>query len=93
MICYRKDTQQHGIYLLIGFTDPKKEYKAILKKIIIAIKKIDILFPVWRQKSFGLVVTGQAMNPALNEDKPELGILVLDKSTIQYNSSQLTKDF
>lgn len=78
--------------MLIGFTVPKKEYRAILKQDTVTVY-IDLLFPVWRQKSFGLVVTGQAMNPALNEDKPELGILVLDKSTVQYNSSQLTKDF
>lgn len=78
--------------MLIGFAVPKKEYRAILKQDTVTVY-IDLLFPVWRQKSFGLVVTGQAMNPALNEDKPELGILVLDKSTVQYNSSQLTKDF
>lgn len=36
-----------------------------------------ILLPVGGQYSLGLVVTGQPVDPALNENQAELGILVL----------------
>ena len=35
------------------------------------------LLPVGGQYSLGLVVTGQPVDPALNENQAELGILVL----------------
>lgn len=36
-----------------------------------------LLFPVWRQNPLGLVITSQAMDPALNKDEPEFGVLIL----------------
>lgn len=36
-----------------------------------------VLLPVGGQYSLGLVVTGQPVDPALNENQAELGILVL----------------
>lgn len=38
-----------------------------------------ILLPVGGQYSLGLVVTGQPVDPALDENQAELGILVLQK--------------
>lgn len=35
------------------------------------------LFPVWRQNPLGLVITSQAMDPALDKDEPEFGVLIL----------------
>lgn len=39
-----------------------------------------VLLPVGGQYSLGLVVTGQPVDPALNENQAELGILVLSVS-------------
>lgn len=39
--------------------------------------KDNLLLPVRGQDSFGLVVPGQPVDPALNENQPELGVLIL----------------
>lgn len=36
-----------------------------------------LLFPVWRQNPLGLVISSQAMDPALDKDEPEFRILIL----------------
>lgn len=40
-------------------------------------KKDNLLLPVGGQDSLGLVVPGQPMDPALNENQSELGVLIL----------------
>ena len=39
--------------------------------------KTNVLLPVGGQDSLGLVVPGQPVDPALDENQPELGILIL----------------
>jgi len=38
---------------------------------------IDLLLPGWRELLGALVVTGKAVDPALNKNEPEFGVLVL----------------
>lgn len=45
-----------------------------------AVKNQYVLLPVGGQYSLGLVVTGQPVNPAFNQNQTELGILVLKVS-------------
>lgn len=46
----------------------------------VSVNREYILLPVGGQYSLGLVVTGQPVDPALNENQAELGILILQTS-------------
>lgn len=41
------------------------------------VRKSNLLLPVGGQDPLGLVVPGQPVDPALDEDQPELGVLIL----------------
>lgn len=42
--------------------------------------KTNLLLPVGGQDSLGLVVPGQPVDPALDENKTELGVLILHEN-------------
>lgn len=46
-------------------------------------KKSNILLPVGGQDSLGLVVPGQPVDPALDENQTELGVLILHKYNVE----------
>lgn len=52
-------------------------------------RKEYVLLPVGGQYSLGLVVTGQPVDPALDENQAELGILVLQKKKTCYIKYEL----
>lgn len=52
--------------------------------------KVYVLLPVGCQDPLGLVVAGQPVDPALNQDQTELGVFVLQETNVFFfPSSQL----
>lgn len=45
--------------------------------------KTNVLLPVGGQDSLGLVVPGQPVDPALDENQTELGVLILHKNNVE----------